>query len=155
WWNRDHRCWADEKFHILDNVTVLDRDQARQRQGQSALPFSSFVWNEVVFRNFRAGNLKGLDFEFFKRLNSSVAKRLYRFLDKRFFHRAHHEFDLKELAWEHIGLARSYDVANLKRKLLPGIQELEEQGFIMVMPSTERFKKIRSGNWRIVFDKAN
>lgn len=154
WWNREQRCWADEKFHILDNVTLFDRDQLKQRQGsQSSLPLSSFVWNEVVFRSFRAGNLKGLDFEFFKCLKSSVAKRLYRFLDKRFWHRPRWEFDLKELAWEHIGLARSYDVAHLKRRLLPGIQELEEYGFVATMPSSERFKKISSGNWRIVFEK--
>jgi hypothetical protein len=53
---------------------------------------------------------------------------LYRFLDKRFFHRDRWEFDLKEFAWEHAGISRGYDVADLKRKLRPAIAELERRG---------------------------
>src|SRR5690606_33255702 len=83
WWNKKDGRWADEKFHILDNVTLFDRDQVGL--GQTALPISKFKWNDVVFRSFRAGNLKKLDFEFYKRLRSAIAKRLYRFLDKRFY----------------------------------------------------------------------
>jgi hypothetical protein len=156
WWNKEQQCWADEKFHILDNVTLYDRDKGRRKGAKpTPLPASNFVWNEVMFRSFRAGNLKGLDFEFYKGLKSSVAKRIYRFLDKRFFHRRHWEFDLKEFAWEHIGLARSHDIANLKRRLSGGIQELEAHGFVTPLPIQQRFKKLCSGKWRIIFDAAD
>lgn len=157
WWDKAGQCWADEKFHVLDNVTLLDRDQVRrQRQSgrQAQLPLSSFVWNEVIFRSFQAGNLKSIDFDFFKGLQSSIAKRLYRFLDKRFFHRARWEFDLKELCWEHIGMSRNYDTANLKRKLQPGIDELVTSGFLRPMTAADRFRKVTSGEWRAVFEKA-
>ncbi len=63
-------------------------------------------------------------------LRDSIAKRLYRFLDKRFYHRRQWKFNLKELCWEHLGLARSYDAAGLKRKLRPALAELEVFGFL-------------------------
>lgn len=155
WRDREHASWVDEKFHLLDNVTLYDRDRmSRSGSAQATLPISSFTWNEVVFRSFRAGNLKSLDFEFYKNLRSAVAKRLYRFLDKRFFHRTRCEFNLQELCWEHVGLARSYDAANLKRKLRPAIAELEQNGFIRACPDVERFRKLSSGEWKVLFEKA-
>lgn len=153
WWNRAEQCWVDEKFHVLDNVTLFDRERARP--GQGTFQFSSFGWNDVLFRSFAAGNLKSLDFEFFKQLDSAVAKRLYRFLDKRFFHRPRYEFNLKELCWEHVGLSRNYDATDLKRKLRPGILELELAGFLDPLPDTERFRKVSCGDWRVVFAKAS
>ena len=155
WWDRKGQCWVNEKFHLLDNVTLYDRrDHLQRASAQTPLPISSFTWNEVVFRSFRAGNMKSLDFEFFKRLEGAVTKRLYRFLDKRFFHRARWEFHLQELCWEHVGLARSYDIANLKRKLRPAIAELERHQFIREVPEAERFLKASSGEWRVVFERA-
>ncbi|MBN9693318.1 MAG: hypothetical protein J0M24_24000 [Verrucomicrobia bacterium] len=107
----------------------------------------------MVFRSFRAGKLKRLVFAFFRRLNRSVAKILYRFLGKRFFHRPRWEFHLQELCWEHVGLARSYDAANLKRKLRPAIEELERHQFIRPASDSERFRKVSSGKWRVFFER--
>lgn len=156
WWNKERKCWMDEKFHILDNVWLCHRGEPAPDIGlpESGAPQSAFVWNEVIFRSFTHGNLKSIDFEFFKSLKSAVARRLYRFLDKRFWHCARREFDLRELCCEHIGLSRSYDTAGMKRKLLPGIEELEERSFIRVAPTTERFAKVRRGLWTVVFQSA-
>lgn len=157
WWSKEEQRWKNESFHILDNVTLYDREQARHRadaKRQSQLPLSTFTWNDVIFRSFQAGNIKSVDFDFLKGLNSAIAKRLYRFLDKRFFHRDRWEFDLKEVSWEHIGLSRNYDAAGLKRKLLPAIQELEQRGFIKVMPVESRFSKLCSGQWRVFFEQS-
>jgi hypothetical protein len=108
----------------------------------------------VLFRSFRAGNLKSLDFDFYKSLDGAIAKRLYRFLDKRFFHRKRWEFNLKELAWEHIGLSRNYDCAGLKRKLHPAIEELERRQYVKPMGEEDRFRKVSSGEWRVLFEAA-
>jgi hypothetical protein len=157
WWNREQQGWVDEKFHILDNVTLFNRGRISRLASVAHEPshsLSSFVWNEVLFRSFRAGNLKSLDFDFYKSLDSAIAKRLYRFLDKRFFHRKHWEFNLKEVAWEHIGLSRNYDCASLKRKLHPAIKELERHQFLRPMSEEDRFRKISSGEWRVLFEAA-
>jgi len=157
WWDRERPGWVDEKFHILDNVTLFHRDQAPRIVNvahEASRSLSSFVWNEVLFRSFRAGNLKSLDFDFYKSLNGAIAKRLYRFLDKRFFHRKRWEFNLKEVAWEHIGLSRNYDCASLKRKLHPAVDELERRRFLKPMNEEARFRKVSSGEWRVLFEAA-
>lgn len=156
WWNLARKCWVNEKFHVLDNVWLYHRDAPPPDTGlgTEGAPVSAFVWNEVLFRSFQAGNLKSLDFDFFRNLRSAVAKRLYRFLDKRFYRRERCEFDLKEFALEHAGLARGYDTANLKRKLRAGISELERKGFLKPMPESERFRSLCSGQWRVVFEQA-
>ena len=156
WRNRAKKCWMNEKFHVLDNVWLCHRPEltVMTTDGDESAPGSAFVWNEVIFNSFQVGNLKAIDFDFFKNLHSAIAKRLYRFLDKRFFLRDSWEFDLKELACEHVGLARGYDTASLKRKLRPAIIELERKGFLEPKPDAERFRKIRAGNWQVTFGKA-
>lgn len=157
WWNKDRKCWMDEKFHILDNVWLCHRGEPAPDTGltSTGAPQSAFVWNETIFRSFTHGNLKSIDFEFFKSLKSAVAKRLYRFLDKRFYHRNRFEMGLRELGFEHIGLSRTYDIANLKRKLLTGIRELEARGFLQPLTKEEQFKKVRAGEWRVTFAYAS
>jgi hypothetical protein len=78
---------------------------------------------------------------------------MYRFLDKRFYHKPRWEFDLTEFACEHIGVSRNYDTGQLKRRLQPAIAELEAVGFLEVLPVAQRYVKISRGEWRIVFLK--
>lgn len=154
WWDKANRCWRDEKFHILDNVSIVSRDSRSGPSPELDLPLCSFTWNDVIWRSFEAGNLKSIDFSFFVGLGSAIAKRLYRFLDKRFFLRAEWKFEIRELCFEHIGLSRKYDVSNLKRKLKPALEELESKGFIDPVPPSERFRKTREGIWHVFFQKA-
>jgi hypothetical protein len=158
WWSKEEGCWVNETFHVLDQVTVFDRERLdRRRQmakGQPDKALSSFLWSEAVFQSFRAGYLKSLDFDFYKGLGSAVAKRMYRFLDKRFYHRGRWEFDLRAFACEHVGLSKNYSNSELKRKLLPAVRELEGRGFLTPMPDEERFRRVERGNWRAVFVKA-
>ena len=84
----------------------------------------------MIFESFQAGYLKPLDYDMCMGFSNATAKRLYRFLDKRFHHKTDWTFDLKELAHEHIGLNRNYEgTVQLKRKLEPAISELEERWF--------------------------
>jgi hypothetical protein len=69
------------------------------------------------------------------------------------YHRKRWEFDLHELAWEHLGLARGYDCASLKRKLRPAFAELERLGYLRPLPDGQRFQKVRSGQWRVVVER--
>ncbi|MDB6136911.1 MAG: Replication initiator protein [Verrucomicrobiales bacterium] len=154
WWDKANKCWRDEKFHILDNVSIISRDSKNGTSPQLELPLCFFTWNDVIWRSFDAGNLKSIDFSFFVELSSAIAKRLYRFLDKRFFLRGEWKFEIKELCFEHIGLSRNYDVSNLKRKLKPALDELEAKGFIVPLPTSERFRRTAQGIWHIFFHKA-
>jgi hypothetical protein len=166
WWDNTAKSWVDETFHILDNVTLYDRERRRlagktaiqngkratgKRVGETPLPLSSFRWNEVIFRSFQAGNLKQLDLEFYLGLRLPTTKRMFRFLDKRFYRRERVDFDLKTFACSHIGLSPSYAPTELKRRLKPALDELEEKGFLEPLLAEERYSYLRKGQWRVLF----
>lgn len=155
WWDKDAQSWVDENFHILEHVTLYDQERrlTRLRSGNSEPPLSSFTWNDVVFRSFKSGNLKTIDLGVFRQLEYAAAKRMYRFLDKRFWHKSRWDFDLTEFACEHIGLSRNYDTGQLKRRLQPAITELVDVGFLEPLSPAQRFIKISRGQWRVVFIK--
>ena len=153
WWDKAKQSWVDESFHILERVSLFDRRMKEARAQDNEPALSMFCWNEVVFRSFQSGYLKSIDMELFRRLQSPVAKRLYRLLDKRFYHKKRWEFDLRELACEHVGLSRSYDMAGLKRKLHPAVAELESVGYLKSMDPEKRFARVARGRWRVHFQR--
>jgi hypothetical protein len=171
WWDNTAKSWVDESFHVLDNVTLYDRERRKRAGGKPGkpgakpatgrrpkktgaegdpLPLSSFRWNEVIFESFQSGNLKQLDLEFYLRLRLPTTKRMFRFLDKRFYRRARLDFDLRTLACEHIGMSRSYAPTELKRRLKPALEELEQLGFLEPLDAEERYSWVSRGNWRII-----
>src|SRR3954463_1679114 len=169
WWDNAAKSWVDEQFHVLDNVTLYDRERWRTsaRNGKAGkgerggartdkppLPLSSFRWNEVIFQSFQSGNLKQLDLEFYLKLRLPTTKRMYRFLDKRFYRRSRLDFDLRSLACEHIGLSRSYAPTELKRRLKPALEELEALGFLEPLSAEERYSYIARGQWRVLLIRA-
>ncbi len=147
----------DESFHILEQVTIFDRERRERhrstRQDDPNAGLSSIVWNSVVFNSFKTGYLKQLDLELYKALESRIAKRIYRFLDKRFYHKARHEFGLREFACEHVGLSKGYHNGEIKRRLKPAIDELESVRFLEPLPADERFRSEQRGEWTVVFVK--
>ena len=146
WRDNKTKSWVSAGFHIIDNYEIAD---SRTTGDQPDLLPSYIIWNKVIFESFQAGYLKPLDYDLCMGLSNSTAKRMYRFLDKRFHHKPDWTFDLKEFAHEHIGLSRNYDgPAHIKRKLLPAIAELESIGFLEPMADTERFQK-DGKDWRI------
>lgn len=157
WWSKEEQSWVNEGFHILDHVQILDKERQRRsaKKATEQAGKSSFVWNDVVFNSFKAGYIKQIDFEFYKGLESPISKRLFRFLDKRFYQRQRLEFELRSFSCEHIGLSKNYHTGELKRVLTPAIKELEEAGFIQPAPAEERFVRKAKGEWSVIFVRAN
>jgi hypothetical protein len=151
WRDKATNQWVNQKFHFLDNVEIYKQGSATT-SGKEGI--SSVKWNEMVFRSFQSGNLKALDFQVFRQLDTAIAKRMFRFLDKRFYMRTRLSFELERFAFDKMGLPRGYaDSAQIKRRLMPGIEELEAAGFIKAVPASERFSKARSGDWEVHFEK--
>lgn len=161
WRDRETNQWVDEKFHILERIKIYSQENERSRPkpdpGQGSFEFASsfFVWNDAVYRSFTSGNIKSLDYDFVLELESSISRRLYRFLDKRFYKARNLSFELKNLAYEHIGLSRNSPVADLKRKLLTAIDELVGKKFLKPLPKDQRFRKERAGVWHVHFEKSD
>ena len=140
WWDVEQEDWVSEYFHIIDNAKLHQRKRS---------PIS-ITWNSVVYRSFKADNLKRLDLTFYFSLDHAGSKRAFRYLDKKLYRRKRWEFPLREFACDHIGLSTTYDTGKLKAKLQPFIEELEAKGFLEPLSRRERYVKIRPGAWNVV-----
>lgn len=154
WWSKDEDCWVNKSFHILSDLELLDRESRSRRlkagEGDPRSGQSSFTWSDVVFRSFQAGNLKQIDMKVFRSLKSPVAKRMYRYLDKRFYHRTTLRFELKQFACSHIGLSSKYHTGEIKRRLRDAVAELEQIGFIVPLLAEKRYAK-DGKTWYVTF----
>jgi hypothetical protein len=152
WWNNKLKCYTSAKMHIIENVEIIDSDARRKSHlaGQSDLPLSNFIWDRKFIESCQADNLRQLNLDTYFSLKSAVAKRLYRFLGKRFYLQGDWTFDLNEIAFDRVGLSRSYaDAGKIKEKLQPAIEELESIGFLRPLTSEKRYKRIDRGKWTI------
>jgi hypothetical protein len=149
-YDKARRSWVNKDFSVFDNLYIYEREEDERREASAD---SWFVWNEVVYGSFQAGYLKKLDWDLYLRLKDPVAKRLYRFLDKRFYHSDRLVIDLDELAFRKVRVSGNYNAAQVKRALLKGIRELEHLWELRPMDPAERFQKVARGKWEAVFVK--
>ena len=148
WWNNKTKRYVSAKMHILESVVITE--PGKTCGGQSQLLLSTFTWNKTFIESCQADNLRQLDLDTYFSLNSAISKRLYRFLGKRFYLRGDWTFDLHEIAFERVGLSRSYaDAGKIKEKLQPAIAELERIGFLKPLGRNDRYTRIDRGQWSI------
>lgn len=145
WREKGTQSWGSEAFHLIDNIKWADNGE-----------MSEITWNKRIFESFESGNLKALDLQTYRDLKSPTARRIYRFLDKRFgLGQSQWSFDLEKFAYNKIGLGKdSYsDMAQVKRQLSGAIKQLEEVRFIMPCSPKERFTKVSRGVWKVHFER--
>lgn len=150
WWDKENQKWRTEGFHILDNVS-LDSNKKHKKNELDAI---EVTWNKVIFQSFQAGNLKYLDFDFFVALATPIAKRMYRYLDKKFHKTNFYESKLETFAFSHIGLSDNCPITDVKLRLKKAIKELEDKGFLEKASESERFFKASNGVWMVRFVRA-
>ena len=148
WWNNKTKRYVSAKMHILESVVITE--PGKTRTGRSHPPLSTFTWNRTFIESCQADNLRQLDLDTYFSLKSAISKRLYRFLGKRFYRQADWTFDLAEIAFDRVGLSRSYaDAYKIKEKLQPAIYELERIGFLKPLSRHERYSRVDRGQWTI------
>jgi len=131
-WDKTKQRYVDVGFHIIDEYALYDETPGRKSAGkQEALPLSFVTWNQVIFRSMQAGNIKQLDTAFFFSLRHNVSRRLFRYLDKkRYDGKPNYRIRLKKLAFEKLGMSRSYYPSQIKRELERAHEELGSLGFL-------------------------
>ena len=146
WWDKKRKSWVKDTFNIIDRVNLVDKES----RPSSHVPHqrSWLIWGDFMWRSFQAGNLKQLDFEFWKTLRWATSKRLYRLLDKRFWHTPIVTFDLHVLAYEKLGLSRTMHTGQLKQKLGPANDELRDRGVC-----DAKITRRERGRWQVVYTK--
>lgn len=149
-YDKARESWVNNDFGVFDSLHIYERESEDGRHGPAS---SWWVWNEMLFDSFLSGYLKRLDWDLYCRLESPVAKRLYRFLDKRFYHAQRVEIELKELAMHKVRISSGYNTAQMKRALMRGIEELESKWSIRPLEENRRFQKAGPGDWNVVFER--
>jgi plasmid replication initiation protein len=149
WWDVVGRGYEEEVATGILSAYRLARQVSGPRTAGTALQ-SWITWTQQFQQSLANGNIKRLNLEVFFQLRAPTAQRMYRFLDKRFYSVSELSLDLFEFACGHIGLTEVDNVAVLKRRLAPGLAELEAIGFLSPLPAEERFQKVKAGHWRIV-----
>lgn len=154
------RTWYDrtkkellEQFHtgiIAEGYVVTPR---RGRRKVNEIPGSWIRFTDSFYASLKAGNLKRLNLEVLFSLKLPLSQRLYRHLDKHLYRSDTYERDLKELACGHLGMKKTDNVAEIKRRLAAAIVELEQIQFIEPAPKEKRFRRLQSGIWRVRFEK--
>lgn len=129
-WDQGEQGWVEMKsgFHIIEKywLAYLERDQ-RVRDSEGIPGY--FIWSEDIWKSIQDGYIKYLDLDFYFSLDIPLARRLYRFLDKRMHYQTTYEIDIFDLA-SRLGMARYEYPSEVSRKLQPALDELIEAGFL-------------------------
>jgi hypothetical protein len=131
WYNYRLRRHVTFAGGILDDVVIVEEMPGRRsRRGQ--LPLSYIVWNEQFFNSLRDGYVRAIDLEKYLSFSRPLTKKLYRFLDKKFYDKKpKFEMDLRVLAHEHLGVQRGYRYdSDLKKTMKPAHEDLIRIGFL-------------------------
>jgi hypothetical protein len=154
-WERSRAKWTTITAHILDRVQFNSQAGRRPNDPDEEL-LSWFNWGQDVFKSIQSGNTKALDLEFYFSLKSPVARRAYRYFDKKFYQSQRLVMDLHRLIWEHLGFARTYtDVGQIRRRLDTAYDELIEREYLVDLPQKERYEQVGRGQWNVVLMRRN
>ena len=119
------------KAYLTKNFGIIDAYELKDERANAKNPNSYFIWSEAMFNSFRAGYIRKINLGFYFALNSSVARRLYRYLDKYFYFNPVIKKPLLMFAFEKLGLSRTYKyVSSIKQQIVPACKELVEKGFL-------------------------
>lgn len=147
-WDPQARRYASVSFGILDEYVLYDEKPGRKGPANPERPKSSVTWNEILFKNMRAGYVKNLDVQFYLSLSSSISRRLYRYLDKkRYDGKLTFSIGLDRLAFERLGMPRNYYLSEVKRKLTRPHEELKDHGFLV----SATFEKMKAGGEKVTY----
>jgi hypothetical protein len=129
-WDNGAKAFIKQKsaFHIIERVWLAykeEDEQIKEAEGVHAY----FVWSEDLWQSIQDGYIKNLNLSFYYGLETPLARRLYRFLDKRLYQKQTFEIDVFELAGR-LGMATYKYPSQILEKLQPGVDELIRERFL-------------------------
>lgn len=137
WFNARDKRWENAKFRIVDAV-INNENNYKIR------------WGREFLQSLEANYVRPLNLELFRSLNNPLAQTLFRYLDKKFFRQNRLDYDLENLAFNHLGIPTNTSNGDIKRRLKPALEILESMSFFA--RDTDRYYK-QKRKWRIRFQK--
>lgn len=132
-WDNERKAYVSVNVGIFDEYQIYEGKPKKGHNMQESLPLSYVRLNNTLYQSIKAGYIKSLEVDIYFILKSSIAKRLYRYLDKkRYDGKKKFEMNLYTLAYVHIGFDNeTYKFASkIKEKLAPAHDELIKAGFL-------------------------
>lgn len=124
WYDNGTKEYKSKTFHLITDVEICSRDQldrSRIMTGRTEQQLCSFTWTDVIWKSFQDGFIRTLDMQLFRKIaqgrRREVPLRLFRILDKRFYHASVASFDLHRLCIGTLGLCPDYSPSQIIRVL--------------------------------------
>jgi hypothetical protein len=135
------RYMEEHIFSLFDDVKIYGLNPT----GDEEIDFH--IWDmkyhhirlsQTLIESIKSGNIKPTNLEFYLSLEKPIARRQYRYYDKRFYQQGIFSIDIERLAFGHLGLMKQgymvkdkyVDIHKVKRTLDVGHKELQEKGYI-------------------------
>lgn len=144
-WDNRTRSYVSKAFHIFESYELYREQPGRKSARSPELPMSYVVLSSFLFESVKAGYVKNLDIEFYLSLNTPLAKRLFRFLDKKAYNNRTFEIGVMRLA-EKLPVHDAFP-SQVKRRLDEAHKELIEKGFL----SEVSYARRRDGEEKVVY----
>ena len=143
-WDKQRRQYQTLHFGIIDSYQLVDR---YNWQRDNTLNWARF--SDEFFSSIQGGYIKPLALDIYFSLNSSVSKRLFRYLDKKRYRKECYEINIAQLAAVHVGmsLTKCRYPSWIKQKLDPAHRELQECGFL----KSVTYQHDREGHWKACY----
>jgi len=154
-WDQGEGEHRERGFSVIDVYDIPSEGKGKRGRkarpdGQLEMPFDWFKWNEVLFKSFQDGFIKQLDLDTYLSLRRPMAKRIFRFVDKKLYRRQRFSIGAVELCRDYLGVtgkaARRYP-SKAYEKLLPSLDELEGHKIFHI--EVERTKP----DWLLTFER--
>ena len=145
-YDRVAASWVDKKFHIIDESHLFSRekyDLARGANGTLRGPRSWIRWGAPFYQSFAEGYLATFDLDEYRAVKGGIAKKLFRYANKRLWKRHRFVIGLRSLAEEKLGFKPEQFEAELARSLAVPFTELKRFGIDCTIKQQGRSKQVQ------------
>lgn len=154
-WGRVHfqyrRAWYDKVSGRLADVGFHPLNFTREIVTGRGVDTFEIRWDDHLFANLAAGNIRLFDMATFRGIRSPIAKQMFRYFGRQ----AHtqsliQKYDVRKLAVDKIGLFRTNvdHMGRVKQNLDKGFAQLENIGFL-ARSAEDRYRKKADGAWEV------
>ncbi len=124
---------VDVGMSIIQEFKIFDEGAGKRTGAKSYV-----MWSDRVAQSLSEKLFKKLDADFYFNLSSPIAKRLFRYLDKKFGSSDYFVINVRKLAFEHVGMSREMTyVSQIMQRLEPALNELVSKQFLVEWTLTE------------------
>jgi len=130
-WDNADKSYISEGFGIIDSYSIKEKDDLTSNESGEKL-YCHVKLSDKLFQSIKSGYVKSINTQIYFNLNSSIAKRLYRYLDKKKHNKKEYSINLITLAEINLGMnmsKRKYR-SQIKQRLEKAHEELIKIGFL-------------------------